>query len=755
MNGTCRQDTLLDRFIIGFAVWTLAHHLTLLLSGHLGVLLAIFVVLGMGAIIIHRKLLPPTTPHPSPPSGIALRFPPAFLLLFVLIAAVLVSITYRTGALHPLCWSTIAFLIIAAVLHKPEPAATATATSPTVSLSAFWWLAAAGALLALAMHRPDLDDCFHVSTAVMMADHPHLPIMGQHSIIYNGPATFWLVPIWKVQSLESLVGAVSFLTGTEALLVFHLLVGGTAAFLSILSIGRLYRTVVPRHAFWCLLAAVLFLMASGAGNVSLGNMGLPRMHQGKAFFLTGIVPLVFVYGLRFGQTPSVRSFLILLLSQITSIGLTSTAVWAAPVAAATGVLCGIPFNRRAVFRLFLGALSAAYPLMIGLIFMSPMKTLLTQLPEMSNNQIDTLVYAYLLVLSREPTALISVFFVITAWICAPTGLARRVALVLPCFFFATFFNPALADTIAGNAVGHSLYYRTLWTLQIPILAGLVLASPTWLRPRSSAGIAMISVLSFPLIFMLFVYTPSLPKLLAWKAGNPAMPHIASWNALLLLVLLCPLLLAVRRLSKPTRIRTLIFVTTILACFILMPTRYVLSPYNALYDARFRFTVPGRKVDPVPHEVARFIASHTPAGRAVAAPLTVSAWIPTFHRHPLPVMARVNHLSYMALALTPADAALRHKLVTAVGQVDDSPFSRGVLQRGRQKLAAFGESVPDTVDAVAVLTAGLKHYDLTTICLAGSNPDVTHVLLAHDFTLAHRIPPYDIWLRTPAPTDPTP
>jgi hypothetical protein len=604
-----------------------------------------------------------------------------------------------------------------------------------------------------------MDDCFHAKVAVDVADTPMQPLMSRLHIVHGAPDFFWMVPVWRLQTLDFLAGFVSLATRISAMAIQHFVVAPVAAFLAVLCLAVLVRRLVPRHALWVLLGALFYLFADGEMNASFGNFGFARFQQGKAILLTACVPAIMAYGMDAARTPRMPRFALLALAQVAGLGLSSTGIWAAPFAAALSMLAAVPLRRRAFGTLALGALASLYPLIAGLAYQPRTIRALAQVPEMAWDPSLLLPSAFLNVLGHGPFALASAFLVLTAWLHLPAGPARSFCVRLPFLFLVLPFNPLVAPWLAKYAIGARLYFRTMWEPQIPVLAALALAAPLFAGAdrvrRIASWIAAVLVWGFAV----FVCSPPLARVLSWRAGQPWFATVLAWNGALLAVFLLLYALGVRRATDADRPRVrAAFLLTAAFC-LLMPLRPLLSPDNALYDTPLTFGAPRLKVNPVAHNVARTLIATVPERAAVLAPLSVSMLIPTLPRHALPLTPPLDHLSILAAHLGPEEAWFRWQLAALAGGENDGPYVHSIRREGLDYLRPLlPPGYRDARAPVDLLRAALDRYPLRAVCM--SRPPDRSALVAllqargfRGWVLADQ-PGFEIWT-WPAPAAASP
>ena len=421
-----------DYFILGFALWTVASHITVFLGGTLLDLLLIFAA--------------------------------AVLLLF-------------TGA-----W-------FRRKRPKRAPSAPYTASiEPRESKEQrmqnvlLWVLVVVAVCLTLVAHRPDADDTRYVNRALAAADAPKNPIL-QHDTRHSIPG----VPLRVTSKLianEMLAGALSWATRLPAIYIFHLVFPPLAAMLTILAFGELFRILAPKYWAYGVLAVVVFLFADGAVHRTFGNFSFVRLHQGKGVLVSIIVPLIIVYGLRFVSRPTVRNWLLLAGAQIAGLGMNATGLMVAPAVALLAVLTGaLGMNPAAgVKRAALGFTASAYILGVGLYTKlwllrylayvvqqpGPMRALSSVQQQQASFFERNIAYVF----GDGRFALVCLVILLTAWFWSETRVARRLCLIFPAAVGLLFANPLVDDVVMKYITGRDVYWRVFWLLPLPAMAGI-------------------------------------------------------------------------------------------------------------------------------------------------------------------------------------------------------------------------------------------------------------------------------------------
>jgi hypothetical protein len=316
-------------------------------------------------------------------------------------------------------------------------------------------------------------------------------------------------------------------------------------------------------------------------------------------------------------------------------------------------------NREGLRRFALGALASAYPLAVGLLLKGDMQTALA---EMLSGESDWPSLPHVLgeVLGNSRLHTVALASTLAAWALCPRGLGRRFAIAVPLGVWLVLLNPYVRDQVAANLTGPS-YWRSLWSLPVPLLMGLALTSPLQLR------------------------------------GSPA--RLAAGRAA------C---------------------AAALVAFALWIPRYsTLSQENGgAANVGIRVGMPGLKVPEPAYRWARALNDSVPAGSTVVAPPRISAWVPTFHAHAYPVLARGEYMAKRVGFLGEENAGARHSMTAYVAGI------------------RVNERAPQ------VFAWGLDAFDVSGVCLRNSETaaEARQLLESAGFTRKLSATSYEIWVR---------
>ena len=497
-----------DTVIIFLALWTVSSHIAVAVGGSLFSVIWVFAALVAGGAVLawifrSSTLLAKRTHRlaDAPPARLSNNGDPLLLSVVVSTAAV-VGFFVSFGSENPLLlWWWIAVILsfgVWWVISKPGLASPQKPTTRNGSL-ALLGVSLACIGLALGMHRWDADDVFYVGLATSVADSPHAAILA-HDFMHGIKNLPLHLPLYRVQSWEVLMGAISFVSGIPAIMCFHWLAAGAAAFLMPLAWARLFKILVPERWLWATVMVLVVLLAIGYSPRWYGSFGLVRIWQGKAFFLSVLYPLIAAYGLEFGRLPTVRRGFMVTAAVIASIGATVNALWLAPMAAVVAIASASARLTR--LKAVTGAVVASvYPITLALLVRGNAAAALQR--QEPNPSIETWTTALETVFGSPTVLLVSLVAVAAAWSVGLSEPARRFAALSSAVAWMTVLNPYTIDLVTRNVVG-PIYWRVWWAVPIPMLLALFLTWPAGdriLTLRSgrmvSAGLTIALVLIVP------------------------------------------------------------------------------------------------------------------------------------------------------------------------------------------------------------------------------------------------------------------
>jgi hypothetical protein len=584
-----------DAVCVAFALWTLCVHGVVAAGGNLRHLLASAAFTGGVALLAAAQLLRRSRSHMgATPEETTAASTPAFGLraaAFALGVSVL-TVHALTRDLLVLWWSAVALLATAGAVVLRTPPVPPRPTRPSRRAEALLWsLGITCAVLTLVVHRFDIDDAFYVNIAVAAADDPSRALYSVDTLL-DIPDLPIANPAQKVLSLELLNAAVSRITGLPALLCLHWISAGFAALLIPLCQARLYRQLMPEPPAWiaAVLATTVVLWVAGDTHRSFGNYAFVRLWQGKAIFLTIALPLAYAYAIRFSATGGLGDWLRLAATQVASVGLTSTAIWAAPLAGGLGLASQLRTDARGIGIFTRGIGACLYPIGVGLALRGSVSGAL-EVKEASYAPGTWLLDSLSKVLGTHHFESVALAAILLLFACARSDALRRFAIFVPLGALLTVANPYLEERVRSMVTG-PVHWRCVWAIPIPILLGLLIATPL---SKDAVGKARHLRAAFVAVLLLAfaLFVPHATPLS--QAGPDRSFQSRPWSA------------------------------------------------RGRFPHHVSFGMPGPKVDPVAFRFATLLANAVPANAPVLAPEAVSLWIGTLHDAPHPVTDRTLYM----------------------------------------------------------------------------------------------------------------
>lgn len=519
-NSACLllTDLLTDGVIFAYCIWTIACHATIVLEGNArhGLTAAASVTavfLSTVGVLLWRRRnwreaylqdlrQSPHFPDVSLSNGARLA---------LVLAIPIVVVTWISTRNPWLTWIQIVAGYCAASFFAFRTTALATPESVTkvygdrVGGIVLFGVAFVCMVFTLLVVRPRTDETFYSSMAVAITNYPDLAISKYttlHGIASEYLAERTLFAPYRVHSFELLGGYLSYLSGVEAIKIVHWVIASFFGWLAPLAIARLLRVLTPRFWLAALFIALSFYFLDGSGGRGFSNQAFVRFFNGKSVMLTVAVPLLFLYGLRFGSKPTLPRFILLACSQIATVGMSSTGIWMAPLITAVSVVVALP-NRRAVLKtLGLSLVSSGYVLVIGFWVAKQMNVSVPSVDKIVStggsvrSSFESLGEVFFPVFGNEPATIAHLTSIALVCAFAGTSVTLRLFSALGVVLCLGLANPLLVDVVQNYVTGPSTYERIFWIIPVPIAFGIWSTNLYWLaRKAAPAWIAVLAVLT--------------------------------------------------------------------------------------------------------------------------------------------------------------------------------------------------------------------------------------------------------------------
>jgi hypothetical protein len=487
-------DLFTDAVVFAYALWTIACHTTVFLEGNTrhgltaAAIIAAVCLLTAVVLLWRRRSwreaylqdLRQSPDFPAVPLSSSAR-----IALFLAIP--IVVITWLVTRNPWLVWIQIVVGYGAASFYalRMTPLATPQAETTAyrervvgIALFGAGFICMAFTLLAV---RPRTDESFYSSMAVAITNYPNLAI-SKYTTLHGLASDLFteqpLFPPYRVHSFELLGGYLSYLSGIEAIRIVHLVIAPFFGFFAPFAIARLLRLLTPRHWLAALFITLSFYFLEGSGSRGFANQAFVRLFNGKSVMLTVAVPLLFLYGLRFGSKPTLPRFVLLACSQIAAVGMSSTGIWLAPLITTISVVVAVPSRRALPRTIGLTLVSSGYVLLLGFWLAGQMNLGAPSIDKMTpssgpvRSSFELLGEALLPIFGNESTAIAHLSSI--ALVCA---FARNVAtwrlfVALGVVLSLGLANPFLSNAVQNYVTGPSTYERIFWIVPVPIALGI-------------------------------------------------------------------------------------------------------------------------------------------------------------------------------------------------------------------------------------------------------------------------------------------
>jgi hypothetical protein len=489
-----------DCAVVWFAVWTVAAYLGMLTDAPVTLLVALWLagaILATACLVIWRRRSGPEPRSTGPPAdaaGALGRRRPWLIGLGVasgVIAAILAAATPHVS------WSFAALAALVAVACAVAAGgfrsrASSVALDPGGRTGDFlaFGVALGFAALSLVIHQGSPDDVFYVNRATAVAQLGRIPVLDviftHEEFARAGGAGL------PVDSYSALEGAVAHVLGVQAPSVAYYVFPPLFTFLAVWSLWRLLRAWTPQGALLCFAFGSVFWLFSAQVQLSSGSYFLTRIWQGKAAFVAWLVPTIYVYLTRWLEGRDLAIAALLLAAGISAIGMTGSAMFAAPLIFLTALisLAACKDWRGLSAPLVAGAI----PLVIGALVLSrfPLSKTIGSDAMPSNSWFYHQLFGYTFVCVLAGAAVW-----LAPWLARPGPPARLVTGIA--VITAVLLAPGVLALLHDVSGLTETLRRTLWLVPIPTLVGLLAAARVPWPARRVAPLAITALAACMLV----------------------------------------------------------------------------------------------------------------------------------------------------------------------------------------------------------------------------------------------------------------
>ena len=330
-------------------------------------------------------------------------------------------------------------------------------------------VAAAAVCITLVASRPDADDAFYRSISATLLRFPQQPVL-LHDTLYRLPGVPILLQFYRLSNYDVLVGTLARITGVDHLVVAYLILPSVFAAVCVPSWAWLLRRIVPARWPWVLLILFGCMLALGEAHGAYGNFAFVRLFQGKAILATAMVPVVAGSALLFARHGGLRHWLLLFAAQIAALGVSASALFVVPAAAALGLAGGWSANTAGSRRFAVGILASVYVFGAGWVMASVThggQALVSASPMPGVPQILDDTWGWW-------SAKLLMVALLAAWAFVGNPVRARYLSAGAFFFLLAALDPYTVRVVADHFVGVRTYWRLTWVLPLPFFLAMLL-----------------------------------------------------------------------------------------------------------------------------------------------------------------------------------------------------------------------------------------------------------------------------------------
>jgi len=460
--------------LIFYSGWTIAVHLGLLLALELQVVMALSVVLIPVLFGLHRALQQAdcTICDTSHDALRSLRFWDASRSVQPLLVSVIVLPAILYWSWNVFWIASVLILVLTLLRHDDIHSAESSPFSQAVNRKGPIVIVLATLVLVVlsyAITRSDLDDAFYAAVAASASSSPAEalkrgdPMLGEIGLSL-------ILPSYRFVSFELLSGAGGYLFSVPAINFYYVYFLPIWVAASVLAMFLLTSELIPKYWVIAGCIAIALTLLLGEMHRSPANFAFVRLFQGKAVFLSALVPAMFYLTARFTSDRGTTADLLLLgCCQISSVGLTHFGMLMGPIAGFSALVSNALVCRGENSKKFVYALAVLFvplPYLLSIAAESAGSSIMELKPESAAD-------VWLSVFGAHQQFLLGMLLLAGPALAKDSMTRWRLA-IPPLILYAVLLNPFLSEYISKYVTTTPVYWRVVWSFPIMIFAAISL-----------------------------------------------------------------------------------------------------------------------------------------------------------------------------------------------------------------------------------------------------------------------------------------
>lgn len=349
-------------------------------------------------------------------------------------------------------------------------------------------------IITLCLNRPDTDDQHYIGISILALDYLHTPLQLIPSEVFKSGYAF--------SSFNLIDSALSYATGIPILYSYYFVMPVFFAIVVILIHWKILTLLTGKGWIVGLIFFLIVMLAWGDIHRTHANFGFVRLFQGKACFVSIIIPAIIFYFLKFQENFQKKYVILLFFTIISGIGFTPTGIIVGPLTIGVLFLANIKFDREKFKNYFPLALSLIIPLLLGLIIRFHFGGLESGVHTAKGVQQHTTNYAMLqFVIGDGYRGMFALFcFVISPFFVNNKHVKKGYRnFVIMCVVLLVI---PMTSEILAKLTYHTISWRWLWMLPLPLAMCIVAGSISeFFRNRGKACYGYIFVTVLSVIFV--------------------------------------------------------------------------------------------------------------------------------------------------------------------------------------------------------------------------------------------------------------